>query len=79
MCQIGVTKGFLDVRATENDVEKNILVVAGSNYPDTKKGNGGAGRFAKTADEGAAEKNHFYRLCVFKNSEQKKKRERHIE
>ena len=47
--------------------------------PDTKKGNDGAGRFAKTADEGAAEKNHFYRLCVFKNSEQKKKRERHIE
>ncbi len=37
--KINLTKGFLDVRSTENDVEKNILVVAGSNYPDTKKGN----------------------------------------
>ena len=37
--KINLTKGFLDVRSTENDVEKNILVVAGSNYPDTDKGN----------------------------------------
>ena len=37
--KINLTKGFLDYRSTENDVEKNILVVAGSNYPDTKKGN----------------------------------------
>ena len=37
--KINLTKGFLDYRSTENDVEKNILVVDGSNYPDTKKGN----------------------------------------
>ena len=32
-------KGFVDKRSTENDVEKNILVVEGSNYPDVDKGN----------------------------------------
>lgn len=37
--KINLTKGFLDKRSTENDVEKNILVVNGSNYPDTEKGN----------------------------------------
>ena len=37
--KINLTKGFLDSRSTENDVEKNILVVNGSNYPDTDKGN----------------------------------------
>ena len=37
--KINLTKGFLDVRSTENDVEKNILVVKGSNYPDTDRGN----------------------------------------
>ena len=37
--KINLTKGFLDKRSTENDVEKNILVVEGSNYPDTEKGN----------------------------------------
>jgi len=37
--KINLTKGFLDKRSTENDVEKNILVVSGSNYPDTDKGN----------------------------------------
>ena len=37
--KINLTKGFVDRRSSENDVEKNILVVAGSNYPDTKKGN----------------------------------------
>lgn len=37
--KINLTKGFLDIRSTENDVEKNILVVAGSNYPDTDRGN----------------------------------------
>lgn len=37
--KINLTKGFLDKRSTENDVEKNILVVSGSNYPDTEKGN----------------------------------------
>lgn len=37
--KINLTKGFLDKRASENDVEKNILVVSGSNYPDTDRGN----------------------------------------
>ena len=37
--KINLTKGFLDKRSTENDVEKNILVVEGSNYPDAEKGN----------------------------------------
>ncbi len=37
--KINLTKGFLDKRSSENDVEKNILVVGGSNYPDTEKGN----------------------------------------
>ncbi|MBR2678490.1 MAG: sortase [Bacilli bacterium] len=37
--KINLTKGFLDVRSSENDVEKNILVVEGSNYPDTDRGN----------------------------------------
>ena len=37
--KINLTKGFLDYRSSENNVDKNILVVNGSNYPDTKKGN----------------------------------------
>lgn len=37
--KINLTKGFLDKRSTENDVEKNILVVQGSNYPDVERGN----------------------------------------
>jgi LPXTG-site transpeptidase (sortase) family protein len=37
--KINLTKGFLDIRSADNDVEKNILVVQGSNYPDTDKGN----------------------------------------
>ena len=37
--KINLTKGFLDKRSTENDVEKNILVVNGSTYPDVDKGN----------------------------------------
>lgn len=37
--KINLTKGFVDMRSSENDVEKNILVVQGSNYPDTEKGN----------------------------------------
>ena len=37
--KINLTKGFLDIRSADNDVEKNILVVQGSNYPDTEKGN----------------------------------------
>jgi len=37
--KIGLTKGFMDKRSTENDVEKNIMVVNGSSYPDVDKGN----------------------------------------
>ena len=37
--KINLTKGFLDKRSTEKKKKKNILVVEGSNYPDTDKGN----------------------------------------
>jgi len=37
--KIGLTKGFMDKRSTENDVEKNIMIVNGSSYPDVDKGN----------------------------------------
>ena len=37
--KINLTKGFLDYRSEENNVDKNLLVVSGSNYPDTDKGN----------------------------------------
>lgn len=37
--KINLTKGFVDIRSKENDVEKNILVVEGSNYPNVEKGN----------------------------------------
>ena len=37
--KINLTKGFLDYRSVENTVEKNIMVVAGSNYPDVDRGN----------------------------------------
>ena len=29
----------MDYRSSENNVDKNLLVVSGSNYPDTEKGN----------------------------------------
>lgn len=37
--KINLTKGFVDRRSSENDVEKNILVIEGSNYPDVERGN----------------------------------------
>ncbi len=37
--KINLTKGFLDYRSVNNNVDINILVVNGSNYPDTDKGN----------------------------------------
>jgi len=37
--KINLQKGFVDKRSSENDVEKNIMVVEGSNYPDAKRGN----------------------------------------
>lgn len=37
--KINLTKGFLDSRSPENDVDKNIMVIEGSDYPDVEKGN----------------------------------------
>lgn len=37
--KINITKGFVDKRSSENDVEKNILIINGSNYPDVENGN----------------------------------------
>ena len=37
--KINLTKGFLDKRSPENNVDKNLLVVNGSNYPSTERGN----------------------------------------
>lgn len=37
--KINLQKGFADRRSTENDVEKNIMIVEGSNYPDVERGN----------------------------------------
>lgn len=37
--KINLTKGFVDRRSTENNVDKNILVIEGSNYPDVENGN----------------------------------------
>ena len=37
--KINLQKGFVDKRSSENDVEKNIMIVEGSNYPDVKRGN----------------------------------------
>ena len=37
--KINLTKGFLDYRSEENNVDKNLLVIPESNYPDVKKGN----------------------------------------
>ena len=37
--KINFTKGFLDYRSSENNVDKNLLVIPESNYPDVDKGN----------------------------------------
>lgn len=37
--KINLTKGFYDKRSSENNVDKNILVIEGSNYPDVDRGN----------------------------------------
>ena len=37
--KINLTKGFVDKRSSENDVEKNILIIDGSSYPDVENGN----------------------------------------
>ena len=37
--KINLTKGFYDKRSSENNVDKNILIIDGSNYPDVERGN----------------------------------------
>ena len=37
--KINLTKGIVDRRSSENDVEKNIYIVDGATYPDVEKGN----------------------------------------
>ena len=37
--KIGFKKGFLDVNSTDNNVDQNIQVMAGSKYPNESKGN----------------------------------------
>lgn len=37
--KISLKKGFLDINAKDNYVDKNIQVLASSNYPDVDKGN----------------------------------------
>lgn len=37
--KINLKKGFFSIDSVQNDVEKNILIVRGSSYPDVDKGN----------------------------------------
>lgn len=37
--KINLTKGFVDINSADNTVEKNIMVVEGSDYPNVDKGN----------------------------------------
>ena len=37
--KINFMKGFLDSRSVNNDVDKNIMILEGSTYPDVEKGN----------------------------------------
>lgn len=37
--KINLRKGFFSIDSVQNDVEKNILIVRGSSYPDVDKGN----------------------------------------
>lgn len=37
--KINLTKGFLDYRSPHNNVDENVMVISGSNYPGTDKGN----------------------------------------
>ena len=37
--KIGLKKGFLDINSTDNDVDRNIAIMKGSDYPDVKRGN----------------------------------------
>lgn len=39
IAKINLTKGFVDKRSEENNVDKNIMVIQESSYPDVDKGN----------------------------------------
>lgn len=36
---INLNRGFVDMNSKDNDVERNLYIVEGSNYPDVDKGN----------------------------------------
>lgn len=60
--KINLNKGFVDKRSSENDVEKNIMVIDGSTYPDVDKGN-----FILAGHSGTGWKaffNELYRLNI---------------
>ena len=60
--QINLNKGFVDKRSSENDVEKNIMVIEGSTYPDVERGN-----FILAGHSGTGWKaffNELYRLNI---------------
>lgn len=60
--KINLNKGFVDKRSSENDVEKNIMVIEGSAYPDVERGN-----FILAGHSGTGWKaffNELYRLNV---------------
>lgn len=60
--KINLNKGFVDKRSSENDVEKNIMVIEGSTYPDVDKGN-----FILAGHSGTGWKaffNELYRLNI---------------
>lgn len=60
--KINLNKGFVDKRSSENDVEKNIMVIEGSTYLDVERGN-----FILAGHSGTGWKaffNELYRLNV---------------
>ena len=60
--KINLNKGFVDKRSSENDVEKNIMVIEGSTYPDVERGN-----FILAGHSGTGWKaffNELYRLNI---------------
>ncbi len=60
--KVNLNKGFVDKRSSENDVEKNIMVIEGSTYPDVERGN-----FILAGHSGTGWKaffNELYRLNV---------------
>ena len=60
--KINLNKGFVDKRSSENDVEKNMMVIEGSTYPDVERGN-----FILAGHSGTGWKaffNELYRLNV---------------